>query len=215
MNSNSLKSKHYIVTGIGTDIGKTVVSAILALAYEAYYWKPIQAGELENSDSKKVAEWTNEKVKVLPEAFSLSESMSPHAAAKFDGVSISEDALKLPEVDGNLIIEGAGGVMVPLNSDGLLMIDIFKKWNLPVLLVSRHYLGSINHTLLTVEAMMNRNIQIAGIIFIGDENNSSESIILKKTKLNLIARIPFVDKITPDFIHSQSEKIKNSFIFSK
>jgi dethiobiotin synthetase len=209
-----MNNKHFIITGIGTDIGKTVVSAILAQALDAYYWKPVQAGELGNSDSIKIREWTNDKVKVLPEAFRLTEAMSPHAAAEFDRVSISEVNLKLPEVKGNLIIEGAGGLMVPLNNEGLLLIDVFKSWNCPVILVSRHYLGSINHTLLTVEALKNRKIEIAGIVFVGDENVPSESVISKITKLRILARIPFAEKITADFILEQSEKIKNSFIFS-
>lgn len=210
-----MDQKQFIVTGIGTDIGKTVVSAILTQAFDAIYWKPIQAGELENSDSKKVADWTNNRVKSLPEAIKLKNPLSPHIAAEQENLNIDEEDFVLPQIQTNLIIEGAGGVMVPLNNDGLLMIDIFKKWNLPVILVSRHYLGSINHTLLTFEVLKNRNIPIEGIIFIGEENNASESIILKKTGLNQIVRIPIVDKITPDFIHSQSEKIKNSFIFSK
>jgi len=135
-----MENKRFIVTGIGTDIGKTVVSAILAEAFEAYYWKPVQAGELNYSDSDKISEWTNDKVKILPEVFRLTQGMSPHAAALFDGVSISEDFLKLPEVNGNLIIEGAGGLMVPLNNEGLRTIELLKNLNLTCIFGHRNYI---------------------------------------------------------------------------
>lgn len=140
----------YVITGIGTDVGKTVVSSILAEALKASYWKPIQAGDLDNSDSIKVNRFTD-SVRVLEEVFRLSEPMSPHAAAEIDGVEITKDDLSLPEVEGNLIVEGAGGIMVPVNSKGLTFADLIEHWNLPTIVVSRHYLGSINHTLMTVE----------------------------------------------------------------
>lgn len=199
--------KKFIVTGIGTDIGKTVVSSILAEALKATYWKPVQAGDLDNSDSIKIKKWCSESVQVLPEAFRLSQPLSPHSAAEIDNIKITANDLVLPKVDGNFILEGAGGIMVPFNLEGLLFVDLIPIWNLPVILVSRHYLGSINHTLLTAEILQNRGAKIEGVIFVGDENKSTESIILSKTKLKLIARIPIAEEITSEFIKEQASKI--------
>ncbi len=201
--------KRFIVTGIGTDIGKTVVSAILAEALNATYWKPVQAGELENSDSIKIKKWCSESVQVLPEAFRLTEPVSPHLAASIDNLNISTDYLKIPELEGDLIIEGAGGILVPLNNEGLLFIDVVKYWDLPVILVSRHYLGSINHTLLTAEILKNNNIKVEGIVFVGNENKATEEIILKKTGLPLIARIPLVTEINKEFIQKEANRISS------
>ena len=199
--------KKFIVTGIGTDIGKTVVSSILAEALKATYWKPVQAGDLDNSDSIKIKKWCSESVQVLPEAFRLTQPLSPHSAAEIDHLKITANELVLPQVDGNFILEGAGGIMVPFNQEGLLFVDLIPIWNIPVILVSRHYLGSINHTLLTAEILQNRGVKIEGVIFVGDENTSTESIILSKTKLKLIARIPIAEKITSEFIKDQAAKI--------
>ena len=199
--------KKFIVTGIGTDIGKTVVSSILSEALEATYWKPIQAGDLDNSDSLKIKKWCSEKVTILPEAFRLTQPLSPHYAAEIDNITISKKDLILPKVKGNFILEGAGGIMVPINQEGLLFVDLIKFWEIPVLLISRHYLGSINHTLLTAEILKNRGIKVEGIIFVGDENIATEKIILETTKLKSIARIPIVNEITIEFIKEQAAKI--------
>lgn len=200
--------KQFIITGIGTDVGKTVVSAIVSEALQATYWKPVQAGDLENSDSIKISNLTK-NVRVLPEAFRLSQPMSPHAAAEKDGVEILPEQLNLPSVSENLIVEGAGGLMVPINSKGFLYADAFAMWKLPVIVVSRHYLGSINHTLMTVEILKQRGIEIEGIIFVGDENSTTESVILKNTGLRLIARIPMAKELNQAFILNEAEKIKN------
>ncbi len=206
----SNKNKKFIVTGIGTDIGKTVVSAIITQALDASYWKPIQAGDLDNSDSLKVQNWTTDSVTILPEVFQLSQPMSPHAAAEIDGVEIAKEAFQLPLVEGNLVVEGAGGLMVPLNNKGLLLIELFKEWNLPVIVVSRHYVGSINHTLLTIEALKNRKIDIQGIIFVGDKNEVTESFILNYTDLKMIARIPLTHEVNTVFIQNQARILKAS-----
>jgi len=198
--------KRYVISGIGTEVGKTVVSAIVSEALKATYWKPVQAGELENTDSHKVQRLTS-NVRILPEAYKLKEPMSPHAAAEIDGVNIQLNDFNLPQVDGNFIIEGAGGLLVPINMQGLLYADVFKNWNLPVIIVSRHYLGSINHSLLTAEVLKKRDIKIAGWIFIGEENKTSESIILKVTDLPMIARIPLVREVTKEFVSVQAAKI--------
>lgn len=204
-------NKQFIVTGIGTDIGKTVVSAILTQAFKASYWKPIQAGELDNSDSIKVKSWCDNSISIIPEFFRLKNPLSPHAASELDNISISLKDLSLPNLDGNLIIESAGGLMVPINNEGLLFIDVIKKWGLPVILVSKHYLGSINHTLLSAEVLKNQNIQVEGIIFIGNENIATESIILKKTGLKYITSIPFTSEINKEFIQEQAKKISLLF----
>lgn len=198
-----------VLSGIGTDVGKTVVSAIVCEALQSYYWKPVQAGDLENSDSIKVDRLTSNTT-ILEEKFRLKTPMSPHAAADIDGISISIDDFVVPKVDGNLIIEGAGGLMVPVNNEGVTYLDVFEKWKLPVILVSRHYLGSINHTLLSIDALNNRQIPIEGIIFVGDEHPTTEEIILKSTGVRMIARIPLVDEITPAFVREQAAKIKEN-----
>lgn len=180
---------------------------------ESVYWKPIQAGELENTDSMKVADWTNEKVTVLPEAFRLTRAMSPHAAAELENIHIDEKSLNLPKVDRDLIIEGAGGLMVPINNEGLLFVDLFSTWNLPVIVVSRHYIGSINHTLLTIEALKNRNISILGIVFVGDENSATENVIKQQTGVRILARIPIVEKVDAAFILDQAKKISFENVF--
>jgi dethiobiotin synthetase len=201
------EQKRYVVTGIGTDVGKTVVSAIIAQALEADYWKPIQSGELENSDSQKIDRLTNENVHVLPERYRLTEPMSPHASAAIDGVQLQLSELTLPDTDRNLLVEGAGGLMVPINDTDLL-IDAFKQWNLPVIIVSRHYVGSINHTLLTIEALQNRGIAIKGLVFIGDENKATESFILNHSNVPFLVRIPLVAEVTIDFVQQQAQVLK-------
>jgi dethiobiotin synthetase len=204
-------NRQYFVTGIGTDIGKTVVSAILAEALQAHYWKPIQAGDLENSDSIKVQTLCSNEVTIIEENFRLKTAASPHSAAKIDGINIKLSDLKFPLIEGNLIIEGAGGVMVPINDKGDLFIDYIDHLKLPVIVVSRNYLGSINHTLMTIEALKNKGLEILGIIFNGDENIASENIILKITNLPCIAKIPAVECVNQEFILEQAKKINLDF----
>lgn len=184
------------VTGIGTDVGKTIASAIITEALEADYWKPIQAGDLDHSDSLKIEKFiSNSKTKIHESSYNLTTPASPHWAAELDGITINLAKIKTPKTSNHLIIEGAGGVLVPLNNHDCI-VDLIQP-DYQVVLVSRHYLGSINHTLLTIEALQNRNIKIAGIIFSGDENIATESLILSKTKINFLGRIetePYFDK---------------------
>lgn len=200
-------AQQYIVTGIGTDVGKTVISAILSEALKATYWKPIQAGDLDNSDSIKVNNWTTDKVTVLEEKFRLNSPMSPHAAAAIDGVEIQISDIQKPELEGNLILEGAGGIMVPINEKGDTYLDVFEQLNLPIIIVSRNYLGSINHSLMTIEMIQNRGIEIKGVIFSGPSNEATENIILSKTKTKCLARIPEANEVNKAFIQAQAEKI--------
>jgi len=159
------------ITGIGTDVGKTIASAIITQALEADYWKPIQAGDIDHSDSHKIQHYiSNSKTTIHPNSYQLHTPASPHWAAELDGVVIGLDQIIEPKTKNHLVIEGAGGVLVPLNSTDCV-IDIIQS-DYKVIVVSRHYLGSINHTLLTIEALQNRNIKIAGILFSGAENAS-------------------------------------------
>lgn len=184
------------ITGIGTDVGKTIASAIITEALQADYWKPIQAGDLENSDSHKIKCFlSNEKTVIHPNSYALNTPASPHLAAELDRITIDLKKIVEPKTDNHLVIEGAGGVFVPLNSNDCV-IDLIQT-DYKAIVVSRHYLGSINHTLLTVEALQNRKITIAGIIFNGEENKATEEIILNKTGLQCIGRIeqePYFDQ---------------------
>jgi dethiobiotin synthetase len=183
------------ITGIGTDVGKTIASAIVVESLEADYWKPIQAGDLDNSDSHKVRSFvSNDKSQFHENSYRLNTPASPHIAAELDGVTIDLKQITEPKTKNHLVIEGAGGLLVPLN-DKDFVVDLIQK-DYKVVLVSRHYLGSINHTLLSVEGLQNRKIPVAGIIFSGDENKATEEIILKKTGAKFIGRIdnePYFD----------------------
>ncbi len=183
------------VTGISTDVGKTIASAILVEALEADYWKPIQAGDLENSDTDKVKKWiSNPKSQFHDNAYALQTPASPHLAASIDTIVIDLKKIATPNTKNHLVIEGAGGVFVPLNENDLV-IDLIQKED-KVIVVSRHYLGSINHTLLTIEALQSRKIDVAGIIFSGNENQATETIILNKTNVKFIGRMddePYFD----------------------
>ena len=184
------------ITGIGTDVGKTITSAIVVESLEADYWKPIQAGDLDNSDSKKIQNYISNKTTIIHEnSYKLNTPASPHFAAELDGITIDIDKISEPIVNNHLVIEGAGGILVPLNNEHSI-VDLIKD-DYKVIVVSRHYLGSINHTLLTIEALRSRNIEVSGILFSGDKNVSSEEIILNNSKVKLIGRIenePYFDK---------------------
>jgi dethiobiotin synthetase len=184
------------ITGISTDVGKTIASAIVTEALEADYWKPIQAGDLNDSDSHKIQRYiSNEKSIIHENSYKLNTPASPHLAAELDGITVDLKNIKEPKTENHLVIEGAGGVLVPINESNFV-IDLIQSEYI-VIVVSRHYLGSINHTLLTIEALKNRGIKIAGIIFNGNENRSTETIILKTTQLKCIGRIeeePYFDQ---------------------
>ena len=202
------------ITGIGTDVGKTIASSILVEALEADYWKPIQAGDLDNSDTHKVEKYvSNTTTKFHKNAYALQTPASPHYAAEIDGISIDLNQIKEPKTKNNLVVEGAGGVLVPLNTTDCV-IDIIQP-DYKVIVVSRHYLGSINHTLMTIEILKSRKLNVAGIIFSGDENQATESIILEKTKVPMIGRIdnePYFDqnviKYYADLFRENLQKIE-------
>lgn len=183
------------ITGISTDVGKTIASAIIVEALQADYWKPIQAGDLNHSDTHKVQSLvSNSQSHFHSNSYALQTPASPHLAAAIDGLTIAMNQIQEPKTNNHLVVEGAGGILVPLN-ETQSVVDLIQP-DYKVIVVSRHYLGSINHTLLTIEALQNRQIQVAGIIFSGDENTSSESIILSRTAVPFLGRIaqePFFD----------------------
>jgi len=183
-------SQSFVISGTDTNIGKTVFCAGLAGMLGARYWKPVQAGL--PSDSDVVAELAG--VEIVPEVYRLQLAASPHQAAAEEGVSIDPDTLNPP--DGPLVIEGAGGLMVPLNRE-TLFIDVFARWRLPLILCARTALGTINHTLLSVEAIRSRNIPLHGVAFIGEANDESEKIITELGKVKRLGRLPVIEPLTP------------------
>ncbi|HSP82224.1 MAG TPA: dethiobiotin synthase, partial [Gillisia sp.] len=181
----------YFITGIGTDVGKTIASAIITEALEADYWKPVQAGDLDNSDTHRVKRLiSNEKSYFHNNSFSLTRAMSQHAAAKIDGIKISNKQIIRPHTDNDLVVEGAGGLLVPVNEKETIA-DLILPGD-RIILVSRHYLGSINHTLLSLEALKTRGHKCFGIIFNGEANETTEDMILK------MSGIPFLGRINPE-----------------
>jgi dethiobiotin synthetase len=190
----------YFVTAIGTDSGKTIISAILAKALQADYWKPIQCGF--PTDSSTIAGLVdNMHIVIHDESYILQAPMSPHAAAKAEGVNISLDKLYLPPIENNpLIIEGAGGMLVPLN-DTEMVIDIAAKFDAEVILVANLYLGSINHTLLSVNELKRRNIKVKGVIFNGPENHESEAFILQYSGYSCLLKVRPAASIDGEFIN--------------
>tara|TARA_B100000780_G_scaffold245076_1_gene188961 strand:- start:3699 stop:4316 length:618 start_codon:yes stop_codon:yes gene_type:complete len=204
--------KKYFITGIGTDVGKTIAASIITEALEADYWKPIQAGDLEASDTLKVkALVENESTVFHREAYRLNHPMSPHAAAERDGVEINLQGIKLPKTQNHLVVEGAGGLLVPLNRTETIL-DLISQLNCEVILVSRHYLGSINHTLMSVELLKNRHISIKGILFNGAENKDTESIIHEITGLTILGRIDELERLNKGVIKSIAQELKNKLL---
>ena len=195
-----MQHKPLFITGIGTGIGKTLVSAVLVEYLQADYWKPIQSGDLHTSDTMAVCALVSNAASVFhPETYRLTQPYSPHKSAALDGITLHASSFTLPNTTNRLLIEGAGGLMVPINDD-FLMIDLIAQLQAEVLLVSRNYLGSINHTLLSAEALQHRGIPVKGIIFNGTTDADSERYILHKTGLPLLAHIPQMETITAQTI---------------
>ena len=186
------------ITGIGTEVGKTVVSSIVVEALMADYWKPVQAGDLEFSDTDRVKSWiSNERSVFHPSAYALKTPMSPHAAAELDGLRIDPVSIVEPVTSNDLVIEGAGGLLVPLN-DNDAIVDLIRE-DYRIIVVSRNYLGSINHSLLTLEALRSRGLTVSGIIFNGESVPSTEKIVETMGRVPVIGRIgqeEIIDKLT-------------------
>jgi dethiobiotin synthetase len=206
-----MKPKKIFITAIGTNVGKTIASSIVVQALQADYWKPVQAGDLNNSDSDKVKSLTsNFDLKIFENSYALHTPASPHWAAELDRVTINLKNIVEPKTQNHLVIEGAGGVLVPLNNTDCV-IDLIQK-DYKVIIVSQHYLGSINHTLLTVEALQSRNIKVAGILFSGDENKATEEIILSKTKVKFIGRIENEPYFDQNVIQYYADKFRDKLL---
>ena len=200
-------SRKIVVAGIGTDTGKTVVSALLCEALSADYWKPVQAGDLEHSDSIKVSQLiSNKKTLVHPEAYQLKTPMSPHAAAEIDRVEIDHSEIEIPKTENDLVIELAGGLMVPLSKD-YLNIDWVVKTGLPIILVSNYYLGSINHTLLSLQLLKCRNIEVLGLVFNGEKNTSTFEVIMQRAQVPCLLELPRQDQINSEMIRKYAQRI--------
>lgn len=200
--------KSFFVTGIGTDVGKTVASAVLCEFLNADYWKPIQSGsETDSSSIKKLV--ISPKI-IHPEKYLLSQPLSPHAAAEMDHVKIELADFSLPDFESTLITEGAGGLLVPFNNQGITIVDLIKYLKLEVILISRHYLGSINHTLLTIEALNARQIPIKGIIYVGEELPRTEDIIEKISGIQTLFRIPIFQELNQKTISNFAASLKEN-----
>lgn len=191
-------SKKFIIAGTDTDIGKTVVASMLTLALDASYWKPVQSGVKGGVDTKTVQKLTAlPPERFIEERYILTEPLSPHRAAELDGIEIDLEMLALPDVKGRLVIEGAGGLMVPLTRRNL-QVNLFKKWGLPVILVARTGLGTINHTLLSLEALWSRKMPVHGIIFVGEANPDNILTISEFSKVKILGRVPILDSLNPN-----------------
>ena len=195
------------VTSIDTNVGKTVCSSILCAGLGYDYWKPVQCGDLDFSDSMKVKSYSP-LTKVHAESFQLNAPMSPHEAAKLENMDISINDFKLPKSE-EIIIEGAGGVMVPLNYKGNMIVELASMFKAKVIIVFKNYLGSINHTFLTIDKVKSVGLDILGLLVVGDEVTSSERIIEDATQMNIIARIPIVDRVNQKWVKEQGLKVKN------
>ncbi|BCH27153.1 ATP-dependent dethiobiotin synthetase BioD [Mesorhizobium sp. L-8-10] len=189
-------TKRIVITGTDTGIGKTVFSAGLTGLLDGFYWKPVQSGLDEETDSQVVERLAGLPMgRILPEVYRLKEPLSPHRSAELDGVAIDVAELSLPDLPGPIVIEGAGGLMVPLNRR-TKFIDIFAQWRVPVILCARTKLGTINHTLLSIEALRARSIPLIGIAFIGDEVADTQRTIVEFSGVRQLGRLPLLDPLT-------------------
>jgi dethiobiotin synthetase len=195
------------ITGIGTDVGKTVVAAIVTEALKADYWKPVQAGDLEFSDTDRVRSWVSNDQSVFhPNSYALKTPMSPHAAADLDGVRIELDIIQPPVTSNDLVIEGAGGLLVPLNATETILDMIQDDYK--IIVVSRNYLGSINHTLLTLEALRVRGKSVSGIIFNGGEVPATESIIESQGGVPVLGRLEWMEQVNAEAVSNYADKFR-------
>ncbi len=200
--------KRIFIAGIGTGVGKTMVSAILAEALHADYWKPVQCGDLDHSDTQVVQSLISNHVsKLYPEAYKFKTPSSPHYAAELENTVIKPEQFEVPHSEIRILIEGAGGLMVPLSKD-YLVIDSIKHLKASVILVSKNYLGSINHTLLSIEALKQREIDVVGIIFNGKNYFDNEEIVQHFIHIPVIAEIENAEQVDKEFVKAQANKLR-------
>jgi dethiobiotin synthetase len=203
-----LNNAPLFITGIGTDVGKTIVTAVLVEKLKADYWKPIQSGDLDNSDTMKVQRLiTNSTSHFHPEAYRLTQPFSPHKSADLDGIYIDLEKITIPQTNNHLLIEGAGGLMVPLN-DRETIVDLVQKLRADVVLVVKHYLGSINHTLLSLELLQQKKIRIHTLIFNGNVDPYSERIIKQHPAVSRVAYVSALDQLTPEDIRKAADALE-------
>ena len=185
----------FIICGTDTDIGKTLISSFFVKGLDSFYWKPIQSGIESQTDSQTVKKLTQvSKEKIIKEAYVFTKPLSPHWAAEIDQKNINFDKLRLPKVQGSLIVETAGGLMVPITRN-FLQIDQIKKWNLPVILVCKSSLGTLNHTLLSIEALKRRTIEILGFVVNGEKHLDNPKTLVEFSGIPLIAEFPYIKKM--------------------
>ncbi len=202
--------KRIFVAGTGTGIGKTVVSAILTEALHADYWKPVQCGNLESTDKKVVQSLVSNSVsRFYPEAYLFKTPSSPHYAAQVENTEIKPERLNVPESEIRLLIEGAGGLLVPLSTD-YVFIDLIKHLQASVILVSKNYLGSINHTLLSLEVLKQRGIDVLGVIYNGKNYFDNQEIIYNFSQVPKLGEVDAAREVNPEFIKEQAAKLKLS-----
>lgn len=203
-----MKQKTLFVTGIGTEVGKTVCSAVLTKYFEAEYWKPVQSGDLDNSDTMKIENWVGKHTVCHPEKYRFKLAASPHQSAKEEEILIDLNEFKLPETQNHLIIEGAGGLMVPLN-DNEFIIDLIEKLNVPAALVVKNYLGCINHTLLSVLVLNQKKIKLNYLILNGNFPPDTERVICENISSETeIIRIPDLESITKESIENIAKQLE-------
>ena len=199
---SGLETQGFVITGTDTDIGKTVFAAALTCALGAFYWKPVQAGLDGETDSQAIERLSGvEPAQILPEKFRLRTPASPHFAAAKDGITITADDLDIPQVAGPLVIEGAGGALVPINDD-LLFADLFALWKWPVIIAASTKLGTINHSLMTIEALRSRDVPVHGIAFIGDEITDSQDSICRIGGVKQLGRLPIITDLSAQTLSS-------------
>lgn len=204
--SGTGSARRVFVTGTDTDVGKTVISAILALAWDAHYWKPVQSGTSEGTDSERIAGWIGPE-RVHPEQYRLALPVSPHLAARKEGVQIALEAFNLPDWPGPLIVEGAGGVLSPL-SERHVMIDLMARLGLPAIVVARDRLGAINQTLLSLQALRARSIEVMGVVLTGGEDDANQQAIEQFGEVEVMGRVPWLDSLDTRTLRAEAEKFK-------
>ncbi len=199
--------KNYFITGIGTNVGKTIASAILTEALQADYWKPIQTGSFEDNDKNTIKNLiSNSKTVFHNETYNFKEPVSPHLAAALENKKINIETIGLPETENSLIIEGAGGILVPLNENNFV-IDIARNLEAPIILVCQNYLGCINHSLLSIDYLLKNDFEIKGLILNGNFDKAVKSAIINYSEIPVIAEIPEMKEITKDTILAQAQKL--------
>lgn len=198
-------NKGLFITGIGTDVGKTVAAAVITKALEADYWKPVQCGDLDNSDSIKITRLTG--MKTLPETFRLKAPMSPHAAADLEGIELGIDKIELPKSHKPIVVEGAGGVMVPFNTKETYL-DLMVRLNLPVVLVTRHYLGSINHTMLSWKVLIEAGLDVVAVVVSGTPHESTESHFATQMDVPFI-RISELEEVNSEKVAAEAARLRS------